>query len=45
MYKIEFYEDEKGHSDFIDFIKGLHKRAATNKESRKRRQSFSLSLY
>lgn len=34
MYEIEFYEDSDGYSEIAEFIKGLRRKSATNKESR-----------
>lgn len=34
MYEIEFYEDKNGKSEIVDFIRELHDRADTSKESR-----------
>lgn len=34
MYEIIFYEDKHGKSEIADFIKELHQKSVTNKESR-----------
>ena len=34
MYRITFYEDERGDSDVKEFIKDLDRRAGTNKDAR-----------
>ncbi len=34
MYRITFYEDERGDSDVKDFIRDLDRRAGTNKDAR-----------
>ena len=34
MYEIEFFEDAKGHSEIVTYIKDLEKRSKSNKECR-----------
>lgn len=34
MYEIEFYEDETGYSEIIEYIKQLRQKSETSKESR-----------
>ena len=34
MYEIEFFENENGHNEIVEYIKDLEKRSKSNKESR-----------
>jgi len=34
MYSIEFYEDERGYSEIVQYLKELQKKSESNKESR-----------
>lgn len=40
MYKIIFYEDAQGNSDVLEYLETLEKEAATNKQSRIKRNKI-----